>query len=84
MRKGREGKGGEEEGMGEGGRGEEGRSAREKVGEGRGKGKEGRGPKKREHALTFMPLVSSSSKFPMSNASAAFTSPLGGTSGGFT
>lgn len=32
--------------------------------------------------LTLMPLVSSSSKEPMSNASAAFTSPLGGIKGG--
>lgn len=32
--------------------------------------------------LTLMPLVSSSSKEPMSKASAAFTSPLGGIKGG--
>lgn len=32
--------------------------------------------------LTLIPLVSSSSKEPMSNASAAFTSPLGGIKGG--
>ena len=31
---------------------------------------------------TLMPLVSTSSKFPMSKVSAAFTSPLGGNKGG--
>ena len=34
--------------------------------------------------LTFTPFVSSSSKFPISNASAAFTSPRGGSRGGVT
>lgn len=33
---------------------------------------------------TFTPFVSSSSKFPISNASAAFTSPRGGRRGGVT
>ena len=32
--------------------------------------------------ITLMPLTSSSSNEPISNASAALTSPLGGTSGG--
>lgn len=35
-----------------------------------------------EVSFTLMPLVSSSSKEPMSKASAAFTSPLGGIKGG--
>ena len=37
-----------------------------------------------DSSLTLTPLVSSESNDPISNASAALTSPLGGMSGGLT